>query len=957
MSSNSAAASPVDGSVGAPESWLPLNSVRAPPRALDSTAVYEARQRFGMNEVRLTVAPLHRIVVGALLSPSTALVAAGAFVYEVFGGSHCLWFTLAWLVVMQVAVLVTTALVDRARVRRLQRCLLPGRAVAYREETWAMVGSAQLVPGDLVQLVAGSVVFADCSLYSGSVLIDMSDVTGRTRTEAVTAGQLLIAGTKVVDGAADAVVRYTGPETFVGQTIELVERLPHGFEERQRLSRAYAGTYFLVAAVAVTAEVVLFGALSGWDGYSVWKVARETTLLALLCTPLDFDLAVYVAVSRGASAAMQRSQAVLLRLRALLSLASVDMLLVDKTGTLSSGHCTLAAHHRAYLAGYPSRAAVVQLMALACRWRQPSLHATKRAVLRSADLDACDEYTQLDYVEHEGEHRSSALLRRRDGTLLRVTEGRLRSVLALVQHPESAAACVEAQRLVFAWSQSGLRCVAVAVAEGDDPWRLAGLLTFADPLRSDAAPLVSDCSRLGVAVTLISGDEHRAVAAAAEAVQLKSEVMCGRDVPPLRLWEAEHRSPASAMSVTVDLSAAANSASEYAACRAYAEMQPRQKAALVRALQQSGRVVAVLGDGVNDAAAARLSDVGIALLSAEQGQAAARGALWGADIALTSDHLGAVVELLVVSRELFGTIYSVFFWVTAAALQLSVLGAALAVAVPRRCAGESSNEVGLGLPPSGLHVLTLVYINGLTLMWVSTEAGDDTYWTAAPCSLSYRVALLQASTMAFIGLVGGVALGIAGGLACDGRGWWPLVSPSMLPVITEERLGGILTFYILYLNLFLTMSCASPVRAGWRFWRRSRLRVVLALAVVYGLYMTWAIDARPIFAACLCVYCGAVAVLQDMGKLTVHGICYCLGFRTYRACVDGMHGLQPHGRVDADEDAAAARPRRTTSTPSHDAAARRSSVPSSLNAVVGCIASLDVKLLCRARPTPMAPAE
>ncbi|GET85718.1 proton motive ATPase, putative [Leishmania tarentolae] len=957
MCDHSAAAPLPDSIVDAPASWLTQNSARAPPRALDSAAVYEARHRCGMNEVRMTVAPLHRSIVGALVSPTTGLVAGGALVYEVVDGSHCMWFTLAWLVVMHLTVLLTTVLVDRARVRRLQRCFVPDRAVAYREETWAIVGSAQLVPGDLIHLVAGSVVLADCSLYSGSVLVDMSDVTGRTRTEPATAGQLLIAGAKVVDGAGEAVVRYTGSETFVGQSIDLVERLPHGFEQRQQLSRTYAGVYFLLAAVAVTAEVVLLGTLRGWDGYSSWSVARETILLALLCTPLSFDLAIYVATSRGASMAMRRSQAVVLRLCALLSLASVDMLLLDKTGTLTSGHCTLAAHHRAFLAGYPSRAAVVQLMALACRWRQPSLHATKRAVLRSADLDACDEYTQLDYVEHDGEHRSSALLRRRDGTLLRVTEGRLRSVLALVQHSESAAACIEAQRVVLAWSQSGLRCVAVAVAEGDDAWRLAGALTFVDPLRSDAAQLVSSCSRLGIDVTLVSGDEHRAVAAAAEAVQLKSEVMSGPDVPPLSVWEAEHHSSASVLGVTVDMSVAANSASEYASCCAYAEMQPHQKAALVRALQQSGRVVAVVGDGMNDAAAARLADVGIALLSAEQGQAAAWGTLWGADIALTSDHLDAVVELLVVSRELFGVIYSVFFWVATATLQLSVLAAALAMAVPRRCARESSAEDGLGLPPSGLHVFTIVYINGLTLMWVSTEAGDDAYWCTAPCCFSYTVALLQASTMALVGLVGGVALGIVGGLACDGRGWWPLASPSMLPAVTEERLGGILTFYILYLNLFLTMSCVSPVRAGWRFWRFWRLRIVLALSVVYGLYMTWAISARPSLPACLCLYCGVVALLQDMTKLMVHGICHCLGFRMHLACVDGMYGVQRHDYDNVDENAAAAMPRRATGTPSRDAAGRRSFVWSSLDAVVGCIGILDVKLLCRARPAPMTSAE
>ncbi|KAG5487545.1 hypothetical protein LSCM1_07502 [Leishmania martiniquensis] len=940
----------------APASWPSQGSACAPPPALDSTAVSEARQRFGMNDVRMAMPPLYRFVVRALLSLSTALVVGGAVVYSVVEGSYCMWFTVAWLVVIQASVLVATGVVDRTRVQRLC-CQVPDHAIAYRGETWMMVESAQLVPGDLVHLAAGSVVLADCYLYSGSVRVDMSHVTGRTRTVVATAGQLLVAGVRVVDGAGDAVVRHTGPETFVGQTVELVERLPHGFVQRQRLSRTYAGTCFLLAAVAVTAEVVLFGALRGWDGYSMWKMARETTLLALLCAPLCFDVAVYLATSRGASAAMQRAHAVVLRLGTLLSLASVDMLLVDKTGTLSSGHCTLAAHYRVYLARYPTRADVVQLMVLACRWRQSSLHTTRRAALRYANLNACDEYTQLDYVEHEREHRSSALLRRRDGTLLRVTEGRLRSVLALVQHPESAAACLEAQRLVFAWSQSGLRCVAVAVAEGGDSWRLAGLLTFADPLRGDAALLVSECRRLGVKVTLVSGDEHRSVAAAAEAVQLKSAIMSGRDVPPLCLWELEHRSPASVVDVTADMSAAVNSAAEYAACSAYAEMQPDEKAALVRVLQQSGRVVAVVGDGVNDAAAARLADVGIAFLSTAQGRAAARGALWGADIALISDSLDAAVELLVVSRELFGTVYTVFFWMTVAALQLSVLAVALAVAVPRRCSRASSKENEMGLPPSSLHVWALVYANGFMLLWVSTQPGDNAYWTAAPCCLSYTVALLQASAMAFVGLVGGLALGIVGGLACDRHSSLPLVFPSMMPIITEERLGGMLTLYILYLNLFLTVSCASPVRAGWRFLGHSRLAVDVALAATYGLYMSWAIDASLGVAACLCVYSGIIAVLQDAAKLMVHGICYAVSLRAYRACVDSMHGLQQRGNADTHEAATAALQRREASAPPHGPIGRRMSASTSLNAVVGSIASLDVKLLCRAPPAPVIPAE
>ncbi|KAK7202102.1 proton motive ATPase [Novymonas esmeraldas] len=959
--------------VSAPSSpWLSQDRRGAAHRGLDSAAVYEARLRCGMNELRTAVVPLHHVIARGLLSPNAALVAGAALVANVAGRHRRLWCAAAFVGVLQVAVPLTAALVSRARVRCLQRCLAHGSAVAYRDESWVLTGAEQLVPGDLVQLVAGSAVLADCTVGSGSAaLVDMAEVTGRTRVEAATGGQLLVAGARVVDGAGDAVVCHTGADTFAGRAVEQLERLSHGFTQRLELSRAFVGTVALTVAATVTAAVVTVGALQGWDGYPASTMAVEVPLLALLCAPLCLDVAVYATVSRGAAAAMQRAQAVVLRPSALLSLAAVDTLLVDKTGTLSSGHCELAEPHCAYLAAYPTRAAVMQLMALACQWRQPSLRPTTRAVLRSVDLDACDEYTQLTYAEHESEHRRTAVLRHRSGTVLRVTHGRLRSVVALAKSSESAAACVEAQRRAFSWHQRGLRCVAVAVADVDGPWRLAGVLTFACPLRDDAAPLVADCSRLGVAVTLVSGDEYRAVAAAAEAVQLRTSIVTGRDVPPLRVQQQQHEygSAGAELDVVADMEATAMAAEEYVACRAYAEMAPEDKAALVRVLQQHGRVVAVMGDGINDAAAAHVADVGIALVSADRDRTAAWGALWGADVALTSDSVGAAVELLVGGRELFGAVVAVVAWTLATALQMSVLTAALAVAVPRRCTSAVTGDGELGLAPSRLHTVTLLCASCATLLWMSTLAGDSAYWITEPCRVCRATMVLQTSAIALVGAAGGVALGVLGGFACDAPQSWSASGAAPLPRLTVERLGGLVTLYVLHVNLLLTLTCASPARAGWRVAGLSRLRCVLALAVAYTLVTCWVVDVELLVAAGVGVYAGAVAVLQDGAKLLVYRICLCLGLPGHRQHRHGRAasaaGVETTAAAEEERAAVAALQQQQQEQEQRNAvvscgasAAPRHPASAALDAMAGCIGGLDVRLLCRVPPasTPSAAA-
>lgn len=908
----------------------------APPSPLDAAAVLAARQRAGMNELRLTVTPLHRLVARCVMSPCTAVALIAALVCDVAGGGHAMWVVAGCLIIVGTALVLVVTWVAVRCVWLLLHCFVADGAVAYREERWVAVGAAQLVPGDYVHLAPGSVLLADCTLCTGALLTDTADLTGSTSPEAVAdPDQLLLAGTAVVNGRGCAQVRYTGPETFVGQTVGLLGRLPHGYVHRQHLSRAYASVCLVAAVAAVTAEVVLVGVLRGWDAVPRAVMTCEAALFVLLCTPFGLDAATYLAVARGAAAAMSRAQAVVLRLGALHSLAAADVLLLDKTGTLSSGHCALAEPHRSFDAKHASRAALVQLVALACPWRRPSLHATRRAVLRCADLDACDEYTQLELVEHAHEHRSAALLRGPDGALLRITFGSVRSVLALPQDDaESAAACLEAQRLALAWARRGLRCVAVALADAGGPWRLAGLLTLSDPLREEAASVVADCDRLGLRVALVSGDDPRAVAAAAEAVGLATaSVMTGRHVPPPVLLS--RNAEGGQAEVTVDLTVAPASAAEYAECGAFAEMQPEHKASLVRVLQGVGHTVAFVGDGVNDAAAVQLADVGVALVGAEQQRTASRGALWGADVALTSNALTGLTELIVVSRELWGRVHAVFLCATTACLQTAVLIAALAlvVMVPPIPDEPGWLSEAVGVPPSALQVPTLVLFGAAVLVWVATRPGDAAHWTRAPCRPHHAAALLQAAAMALVGVAGGVVLGVLANRLRRDR------PPSPIVLLGDvDSFGDIASCYMLLLNVCLSITCASPARAGWRFVGQGRWLFVLVAGVWHVVRLFSALRCGPLFPVCLCAYVGLVAALQDVAKVCAHALCHWLeGRAVRRGAVPGSDGGAAAAGVPAS---------------SFDGTAPRRAAASAGDALVGCVASLDVRLLSRAPPAP-----
>ncbi|KPA75612.1 putative mitochondrial proton motive ATPase [Leptomonas pyrrhocoris] len=954
------------------------------PVALNSAALHTARQCFGRNGIEASPVGFYGFARCAVVSPTTLLVAGGLVFYLIVYVDLAAVLALLYLLSLLVVVLVWSACTSRRGATALQGCFSRSSAVAYREGTWALVGSAQLVPGDLVRLVHGCVVHADCALLDGSLLLDLSQLTGSSEVVTAEAGYLLKAGAVVVDGAGTAVVRYTNVDTFVGQTVKLLQHLSLGLT-RPLVQRSYLLTSFAILVVVVTVELVLYGLCRGRFRWSAARVAHEMMLYAWVCLPTHLDVAVLLAVTRGAAVAMQRTHAIVLRLGALLSLASVDVLVADKSGTLTTGVYAVAATFRSFSPLYPSRDALVQLMALATRWHEPSLHPMRRAVLRCADLDACDQYVRLAYVEHDGERRTSAVLRHVDGTVLRVTEGTVNAVLALLgtkdTNPNDGGAAAsgpdaelvrdraEAQRLATTWGYRGLRTRAVAVGKEDGPWQLAGLVTFHDALRDDAAELARRCAGAGVSFTIASGDTKAVVETVAAAVLLPTgsslRVMTGGDVPALEPWQALSTSAVAAstsISATSSLLMAVDDvgAAErraLAACHVYAEMQPQHKLSLVRLLQQSGRRVGLLGDGLNDAAAAQVADVGVALVTPDRGPPlTAQGAVWGADIALPCTRLTAVCDLIVGSRAIFAIVHRLFFYAFTVTLQTAMFIGLAALIGPAKCdyiAGQRRCDSLLS--PSKLYLPFLVFLSVTCLLFQACESGDVVYWSGAPCRCSHPVAAAQSACMAVVGVSGGAPFALGLPLA--------FVFPKSDVDFTRATLRSTTaTMYLFYLQLSLALICASPVRCGVRL-LTGRVVYLACFVVVVGILVYFVNGFYLTVQLALLVYCALVSTLQDATKLAVHWVCYRHNLFGYRGCADHMTRRRrrqceeqqqqtvteelPRDNGFGGDDDGHEVPDGAVGRESAASAAQNASRPysSALNVVLGCLVPLEMRLL------------
>ena len=631
----------------------PLNSDSAFLSGLSAGEAAERLQRFGRNEPPGEAAVTWMKVALGWATPTTVVVWLAICVVfleasSARGNSSSFWADTVILLTLQCVNMAVGYREERttgAAIKPLHSTLRP-EALVRRDGAVTSIDAAFVVPGDRVSLRAGAAVPADCVLQQGDVLhVDASNLTGESAPVELRPGLTARMGTTVLRGYAEGVVTATGGATSWGRTAAMLA-------QRVAPSRlaGVLGRIALVLTVGsvLTGCIVFFRLVSCADQEA--RALAFSVVLACASIPIAMRVVCQTTLVLGARR-LASAGGMAIRLGALEQLAGMDMLLLDKTGTLTLAQLQLAAQVPVFVAGV-SASDVMTAAALATRWWEPPVDAVDALILGAVDARRLDDYRHVKYSPFDPNTGiAQTQLRRKDGSTFRVAKGAPHAVLAMATNGPAIHQDLDA--LVTESAQRGVRCVAVASCTTGDDWLLLGVLTFTDPLRPDASSMVARASSLGIELRVVTGD-HAAVAHDT----LRRLRLGGTVVGPELLPRADD----------VDAAVLARAGRQYGsmavAARCFANMAPEHKVLLVEAFKQSGYTVGFAGDGANDAAAIRRADCGIAVSGATQ---AARGA---AGLVFTAPGLLPVLYAVLVARQVFARLRGYAVYRVAASVQL-----------------------------------------------------------------------------------------------------------------------------------------------------------------------------------------------------------------------------------------------------------------------------------------------
>jgi Ca2+-transporting ATPase len=695
-----------------------------PDRGLDAAAVHERRARYGPNRLReARRRSAWRILFDQFTSLIVAMLAAASVAAFVL---------VDWLDGTAIAVvIVINALLgfftELKAVRSMEALYRLGQVTARvrRDGRVAEIPAAELVPGDIVVVEGGDVVTADLRLIQASKLqANEAALTGESApvgksVEPVPEGtvlperaSMLYKGTTLTRGSGEGVAVATGLETELGRITSLVEETETGetpLERRlERLGRR------LVVVTLGLALVV--GALGVFAGRELVVMLETAIALAVATVPEGLPVVATIALARGMWR-MARQNALINRLSAVETLGATGVICTDKTGTLTENRMSVARLRLAdgeFVRGkdgggdwsFERDGQAVDVDA------EPALREALETGLlcNNADFDEKadpdGEHAVGDPVEvallaaalrsgirreallqeqpeerqeaFDPETKMMATFHRREGGVRLAVKGAPEAVIEACTHVRTGEGSRELGQdgrggwleRNAAMARDGLRVLALATRVADSatghPYAdlvLLGLVGLVDPPRNDVRDAIARCQSAGIRVVMVTGDQAATAAYVARAVGLigdgEPEVLPGSAIGPLEALTDEQRR-------------------RLVGATLFARVEPAQKLGLIALHQQAGNVVAMTGDGVNDAPALKKADIGIAM--GRRGTQAAREA---AAMVLKDDAFRTILVAVEQGRIIFDNIRKfVLYLLSCNVSELLVVALATAASAP-----------------------------------------------------------------------------------------------------------------------------------------------------------------------------------------------------------------------------------------------------------------------------------
>ncbi|KAG7699590.1 hypothetical protein KL951_001307 [Ogataea haglerorum] len=529
---------------------------------------------------------------------------------------------------------------------------LANTATVIRDGHPIEVPASEVVPGDILQLEDGVVIPADGKLVSDECFlqVDQSALTGESLAVDKRSGDPTFSSSTVKRGEALMIVTATGDSTFVGRAAALVNKASGGQGHFTEVLNGIGTT--LLVLVIVTLLVVWTSAF--YRTAKIVRILRYTLAITIVGVPVGLPAVVTTTMAVGA-AYLAKKQAIVQKLSAIESLAGVEILCSDKTGTLTKNKLSL---HEPYTVEGVEPDDLMLTACLAASRKKKGLDAIDKAFLKSLinyprARAALTKYKMLEFQPFDPVSKKvTAYVESPEGERIICVKGAPLFVLKTVQedHPIPEDILEKYENKVAEFASRGFRSLGVARKRGEGHWEILGIMPCMDPPRDDTAKTVNEAKELGLRVKMLTGD----------AVGIAKET-CRQLGLGTNIFDADRLG----LSGGGDLSG--SELFDFVEnADGFAEVFPQHKYNVVEILQKRGYLVAMTGDGVNDAPSLKKADTGIAVEGASD---SARSA---ADIVFLAPGLSAIIDALKTSRQIFHRMYAYVVYRIALSLHLEI---------------------------------------------------------------------------------------------------------------------------------------------------------------------------------------------------------------------------------------------------------------------------------------------
>ncbi len=602
-----------------------MNSSYKKEKGLSSVEVKKLQERYGSNEIKEEFQSDVIRFLKKFIDPIPLMIEV-ALILSIIAGK--------WEDFIIISVLLgVNVLVDFLQEQKANKALdalkstLSPTAMVLRDSMFSTINASELVPGDIVKLSIGDVAPADVVLVEDTYAhVDQSTITGESLPVEKKKGDVVYASSVIQKGAFLARVTATGHDSSIGKDAALVAQAER--EEESHFQKAILGIgRFLVVLSSVLIVIVFVSLIMRGD--PLIESVRFVLVLAVASIPVALPAVLSVTMAIGAASLAKRN-AIVSNFKSIEELAGVDQLCVDKTGTLTKNEIVVSLP-KVYGNFTISDLFVYGLLAADTERKSTIEEAIHSYAQENNLMGQLTAYSVDTFVPFDPVRKMTKATVHTDTGAITIIMG---APQVIIQNIGKNSISDSLSRDVEDFASNGFRTLLVAI-KTKDVFLPVGIIPLIDPPRGDSKSTISEIKKRGVVVKMLTGDNAAIAVFIARLLNIGTRIVDSSVLHRVQQTKTKDDD--------LDVITKTN---------VFAEVIPEDKYYIVNALQKQGHIVAMTGDGVNDAPALKKADIGIAVSGASP---AARSA---ADIVLLGKGLSIIKDAIDSARMIFARMQS-----------------------------------------------------------------------------------------------------------------------------------------------------------------------------------------------------------------------------------------------------------------------------------------------------------